>query len=408
MMASETRQLRALRRVTAAVLLACGLLRAGDPLEDKALRAAVVADADLLGTGDAAGWRALPIQKTLDAIRADMESSATPGSQARVFQTRIDTFVETLGVTTDDVTAVVVSARVRGLEAQTGTPQQGPPSADLVLQQLGLVVGLRVAKPLSMAKVRLALSNAAAEQGMELVFDKADYKGASVLAVARPEQPGKAPWLPREFSVALLDGDTCTYLGTDAAVKAALDRFAGGVPAPFAPALEAAQKAALPGALSSGFFVPSDTMRSKAREQGTKMQAQNPMAAAAVQSVGGLQHVVFGAKGSDRISFQLGGMFASAQDALQMKTMIDAMVLGMGKMMLMQAVGRPIPLIESVVSKQDGVALAIVGDLTEEDCRALAELSMKGPQAIPGVPGGTAPGAGPVGVPAPQPAAPAQ
>jgi hypothetical protein len=381
----------------------CCFVQAGDALQDKALRAAVVPDADMLVTGDAAGWRELPIQKTLDAIRADMEAKAPPGSQARTMQARIDKFVETLGITNDDVVAMVASARTRGLENPGGAPQ-GPPNTQMVLQRLGLVVGLRVAKPVSLAKIRLALSNAAAEQGLELMFEKGDYKGASVLSVVRPDQPGKTSWLPRELTVALLDADTGLYLGTDTGVKAAVDRFAADTPAQLSPGMTAAQAAALPEALSSVFFVPSDSMRTQAKDRGAKMQAQNPMLAGAMQSLGGLQHVVFGAKGSDRIALQLGAAFASAADAQQMKMMVDAMVLGMGKMMLMQAVGHPIPMVESLTSRQEGATMAIVADLTEEDLRALADLSLKGSQGVPGLPGPA--GAGPVGVPAPQPAAP--
>lgn len=391
----------------AAVLLFSGLLSAAPVLEDKVLRAAVVPDADLLGMGDAQAWRAMPIQKALDAIGTDLQARATPGSQAQAMQARFDRFGETLGLAKEDVTALVFSARARGLETQAGVTQ-GPPTAQSVLQRLGMVVGVRTSKPMVMAKIRLALSNAAAEQGMELMFEKADYKGAAVLAIVRPDQPAKPmPWLPRDLTIAVLDGDTAALVGMDADVRAALDRWAAGAPAAFTAPMEKAQGTALQGSLSSFFFVPSDSMRTKAREQGTKMQAQNPMFAAAMQSLGGLQHVAFGAKGSDRVSTQLGASFSSAQEALQMKTMMDAMVLGMGKMMLMQAIGHPIPLIESLTSRQEGTDLAIVADLTEEDCRALGELSLKGPQGIPGVPGaGTAP-AGPVGIPAPQPAAPA-
>lgn|GEM_PF-2841422 len=392
--------------VMAAVLLSCGFLQAGVVLEDKVLRAAVVPDADLLGTADAVAWRALPIQKALDAIGADLQARATPGSQAQAMQARLDKFAETLGIAKEDVSAVVCSARTRGLEGQAGATD-GPPTAQSVLQRLGMVLGLRTAKPMSTAKIRLALSNAAAEQGMELMFEKADYKGASILAIVRPDQPGKpTPWLPRDMTIAVLDGDTAAFVGMDPDVRAAIDRWSGAAPAAFTAPMSQAQTTALPGALSSLFFVPSDSMRSKARDQGTKMQAQNPMFAGAMQALAGLQHVAFGAKGSDRISAQLGATFTSAEEALQMKTMVDAMVLGMGKMMLMQAIGRPIPLIESLTSRQEGTGLAIVADLTEEDCRALGELSLKGPQAIPGMPAGGAGPAGPVGVPAPQPVAP--
>ena len=172
-----------------------------------------------------------------------------------------------------------------------------------------------------------------------------------------------------------------------------------------------AQESAAPDTLARLFFVPSDSMRTKAKESGVKMQGQNPLLAGALQAVGGLQSVVIGAKGSDRIAMQLTGCFSAAPEAVQMKTMVDGMVLGMGKMLLMQAVGHPIPFIESLTSRQEGNSVSLVADLTEEDCRALIELQSKGPQGAPGFPGAPA---APAGVPAAQaapaaaPAAPAK
>jgi hypothetical protein len=165
--------------------------------------------------------------------------------------------------------------------------------------------------------------------------------------------------------------------------------------------MAAAQNGILEGGATRLCFVLGNGLQSKARESATKLQGQNPMIAGAMQSVAGLQSVAFSAKASDRISMQLAGAFSSAQEALQMKTMMDAMVLGMGKMMLMQALGRPIPFIESLTSRQDGTTLALVGDLTAEDCRALLELQakkMQGPAAVPGP--AEVPAAAPVGVPA--------
>jgi len=380
-----------------------GAAGAADPLQDKALRTAIVPDADFLITVDAVGWRQAPIQARLEAIEAEMVAKAPAGDQGGLPQVsldrRISKFLETLGVAKDDLTAMAVSARLRGLDAQQA--RLAPQSA---LQQLGLVMAFRVAKPLSIAKVRLALANAAAEEGMELMFEKADYKGAATLSVVRPDQAGKTTWMPSEFTFALLDGDTAGYVGIDADVKAALDRFSTGTPAALASALKAAQDGADQKALTRLFFIPGDALRAKARDNAVKMQGQNPMFGGAMQAVAGLQNITVGAKGTDRISLQIVGSFASAQDALQMKTMVDAMVLGMGKMMLMQAVGRPIPLIESLTSRQDGAAVAIVADLTEEDCRALVALQASGAHPAPPFPGLPA---APQGAPAAAPAGPA-
>lgn len=118
-------------------------------------------------------------------------------------------------------------------------------------------------------------------------------------------------------------------------------------------------------------------MRNAARERGARMQQQNPMLAGAMQSVAGIQHVVFGMTGSDRIGARLSADFSSAQEAVQIKSMVDMMALGMAKMMIMQSLGRPIPLLESLGSQQDGGRVAINATLTEEDCRALVELRNK-------------------------------
>lgn len=373
-----------------------GLAGAGELLQDKILRAAVVPDADLLILQDAAGWQKAPIQAKMEAIRSEVAAKAGPGSQAQAIQARMDKFSAALGIAKEDLLALVITARVRALDGQQGnmTPQ-------LALQQLGLVVALRVAKPVTLAQIRTALGNAAAEDGMELMFEKGEYKGAATLSAARPDQPGKTSWLPREITVALLDNGTAAYLGTDAEVKAALDRATAGTPAPLLPAMQTVLGGVGSGTQTSVFFVPADAMRAKAKENATKMQGQNPMLAGALQAVGGLQSVVFGAKGAERISVHLTGTFTAPEEGVQMKTMVDGMVLGMGKMLLMQAIGHPIPFIESLSSRQEGNAVSLVADLTEEDCRALIELQAKGAQ---GAPAGAAGPAAPAGVPAPQPA----
>lgn len=393
-MSERSSSLRIVLTAVVAMLLQASLALAGDPLQDKTLRAAVVPDADLLFIQDAAGWQQAPIQAKMDAIRAEVTAKAGPGSQAGAVQMRMDKFTATLGIAKEDVVAMLLSGRVHGLDGQQGnmTPQ-------LALQQLGLVAALRVSKPLSLQQIRLALSNAAAEDGMELMFEKGEYKGAATLSAARPDQPGKSTWLPRELTVALLDSSTAIYLGTAADVRAALDRSTAAAPVAFTAALKTAQDGTVPGALSLLFFAPSDVLRAKAKESAVKMQGQNPLFAGAMQAVGGLQSVVFAAKAADRIGMQLTGAFSVAQEAVQMKTMIDGMVLGMGKMLLMQAVGRPIPFIESLTSRLEGNSVSLVAELTEDDCRALIELQAKGVQ--PGAPGA------PAGVPAPQQAAPA-
>jgi len=225
-----------------------------------------------------------------------------------------------------------------------------------------------------------------------------------MLSAARPDQPDKTSWLPRELTVALLDNGTAVYLGTEADVKAALDRLAAGTPAAFTAAMKTAQDSAAPGTLAILFFVPGDALRAKAKESAVKMQGQNPLFAGAMQAVAGLQSVVFGAKAADRVAMQLTGTFSAAQEGVQMKTMIDGMVLGMGKMLLMQAVGKPIPFIESLSSRQEGNSVSLVAELTEEDCQALIELQAKAAQGVPGGPGAPA---APAGVPAAQQAAPA-
>jgi hypothetical protein len=381
------------------VFLRANLAQAGDPLQDSFLRAGVVPDADLLLTEDAAGLQKAPIQAKAAALQAEFAAKAGPGRQARSMQVNLDKWVETLGIAKEDVVALLLSARVRSL---VDAPQAGM-TTQLALQQLGLVGALRLTKPASLPQIRLALGNAAAEGGLELTFETGQYKGAATLSAVRPDQPGKNSMLPRELTVALLDRDTAIYVGTAADVKAALDRVAAATPVPFTAAIKTALDSAVPGSLFSVFFDPGDALRAKAKESGARMQGQNPMLASAMQATAGLQNVVFGANASDRVSMRLTGTFAVAQEAVQMKTVIDGMVLAMGKMLLLQAVGRPIPFIESLNSRQEGNSVSLVADLTEEDFRALLELQAKGSPGAPEAPGApTGVPAAPTGVPAAQ------
>ncbi|MBN2452456.1 MAG: hypothetical protein JXR77_18870 [Lentisphaeria bacterium] len=377
----------------AAVLAGVWAARGMDPLQDADMKAGVVPGADFLVCTDAAAWRLTPIQKRLKAMREEVPKENMPPEALRL-QARMEEFGAKIGIQEDDLDSLLIAAQVqRAVQNNQAGRSRGNP-----MEQLGIMFTFKLGKPLSLGAVRAALSNAATEDGYELLFEKGTYNNAETLTVVPAAPEGVPKWLPAELFLALTREGKVGFVGQAPDVKAAVDRLAGASPAPLSPPLGKARAATLPGAMTYLLFVPAEKMRQELRAQGTRMQ-QNPMMGGAMQALAGMEHLAFGAKGAETIQAALSADFAGAQEAVQVKTLVDMMVLGMAKMMLMQAIGRPIPLVESMVSNQAERRVEVRAELTEEDCKALMEIKprQRG-QGGPGFP--PPPGGPPGGVPA--------
>ncbi|NLF17344.1 MAG: hypothetical protein GX595_08810 [Lentisphaerae bacterium] len=372
-------------RLAATLCLAAvcqGLGAPVDPLDDKALRAAVVPDADLLMTVQGTAWRETPIYAVMDRLWAEAKAAPREGEAVVPVQKELTRSVvnplEALGVGSEDMVAMVWSARTLGQWGQLYRSD-----AQQALEQFGLVLAARLAQPLTMVKIRMALGNLAGAQGQELMFEKGSYQGAEILSVVRPEQPGESRRLPQSFLVALVDGGLAVYVGGEAGVKAALDRLAAAQPAPLSATMTTAREAADPAAQTQAFLVLNDQVRTFAATRATQMPEQQALQRTALQGLAGLQYVALGVSGSDKVAMRLGQVFASAEQAAAMTSVVDQFVLAMLKGYLFQAVGQPIPLIQSLSSRQSESSMEVVAEVTEEDLRALYAAHAAGKLAWP-------------------------
>ena len=364
------------------------VLRAADPLSDPALQSALVPGADLVIVVDSAGWNQTPIQKKLDALKKEaIDSGLNP--QAVKFKGLMDKSLKTLGIAEEDLKGVVISARVQGV---TDSPNK-PTSPRQAFEQLGVTIAFSLAKPITSSAVQKALNAAGAESGHELMFEKGGYNGAETLSVVVPDLPegAKSPF-PHDMLLALVDGGKAGYLGLEPQVKAAVDRHSAKKNTPLSKDLLDARKSALKNGLSYVLFVSNSTLRDMAKTRAAAMQQGNPMMAGAMQALGGLRHVSLSATGADAIQARAVAGFEQPAQAAQIKSIVDMMVLGMLKMMLMQSLGHPIPLLETLQSNQAENLVSINATVTETDLKALMELRAKkgagggGPPAPPAPP----------------------
>ena len=367
------------RAGTLALAAACCLcalsLHAADPLQAASMKAAVVPGADLLVAVDAAAWRQAPIQEKINAIRAEMSEAGLP-PQMREMQDRVEQFRDRLGIKEEDVDSFVFSIQVQ----QAAEAVRNLSRVDDMLAQFAMVAAVKLNRPLTADAVRDAVTAAAAEEGVEPHFEAGEYKGAVTLTASFAAKPGAQAGLqanlPSELFMALLDKGRLAYIGSPVHVKSAVDRGQANTPSGYSAELAAARQTIMPDAASYALFAVGDKLRGMAADAAAQQQ-QNPMFGGALKALSGLRTVAFGGIGDTTIKAVLAAEFTTPQEAIQIKTLVETTVLGMAKMAIMQAVGRPIPLMNAMSAAAVDKRFEVSVEMTEEDCRELAKLQTR-------------------------------
>jgi hypothetical protein len=339
------------------------------------MKAAVVPNANVYFFSDAAAARGAEIQKKIDKMREEMQADAADTNKALMLQQKMEEIIEALGITQEDIAGMLFSMSLEGIDFES-MPNWN---------QVQALIALSLEKPLAMDGVKVAVNRIAAESGLDLMHNQTEYRGAPMLSVMSVMEQ-QNPAIPREVFIALPEGGKVVYFGLEDSVKSALNRLADGTGGELTPAMTAARKDVPGTAQSFLLFVPTDVIRTKLGALGAKAGQQNPMMAQAMQALGGMNHLLYSAEAGTKLDMLVAGDFKTAQQAMQMKSMVDMAVLGMAKMMIMQAVGRPIPLVESLKSSQQNTEVNMEFSLTEEDLKAFMELQAAGGMPFPGAP----------------------
>ena len=126
-------------------------------------------------------------------------------------------------------------------------------------------------------------------------------------------------------------------------------------------------KQQIPGDAAVAFlFSPTDTMRDLLRTRATAPN-QAPAFAMTAKTLAEMPGVAFHAAVKEKIDLRLAFNMRTAEDAAIFKNVADGMVIASLKMMVMQKIGRPTPLTESMQSTVEGSCVAITAAITGDD-----------------------------------------
>lgn len=367
-----------------ACVAGCGFLAqpsvAADGDVSRAMAASVVPDADLFLNLDMASFLESDIQKKAAALSDKTERLLPENTSIDEVRGKAEALWKALGITLEDVDRVALSMKTGG----TGAVPQ------VALRSMNGLVAVSVTRTLTCDAVLAGLQQNIEAFGVNNDFRRETYRGRDVLrgSTGRTDAAGN----PIDGCLALTAEGRVIYLGNWDSVRCALDRCIDGQSGKAAAELEVARSLIPAEAQMSLLFVPGDQFRSAVRQQAARTQAGNPMMANAMAAVGGMKHLRLSLASDTTMDLTLALRFTTADEALQVKTMLDMMVLGMGKMTLMQMVGKPIPMIDSLKSEQQNTDALISMRVTMEDLDALSQLRTQraAEMAFPGE-GGNAP-----------------
>ncbi len=349
-----------------------------DP-EEAAMEAAVVPSANLILDIDLAALADTPIQQKADQLKGDAGNGIRPPAlfEARERMTGIR---NALGISAKDVAGIRISLSTEGMELGQGMDLAGVRG----------VAAARLNKALTLDGIADALGRA---EGMGGGMTRSAHGGVELLRFETGQVDPRGN--PVKACLALVAGGRVIYIALEDALKGALDRLAGRQGAAPGPELAAARKSVPRDAQVFLVFSPDAGLRGTIRKRATEIQATDPMMANTLVVLSAMKRLTFTMRAATALDLALAMHFGTPDEALQVKTMLDMMVLGMGKMTLMQIVGKPIPMIESLKSEQKDTAAVVSMRLTEADFTALSEIGRNAAAPLP-----------PAALPAPVPAAP--
>lgn len=355
-----------------------------------ALAAVRVPSSDLELVANAAQSQNTPFNQQMKELKKEFEQDMD--AEAMAMGKKVEELMKSIGITEDSLNYVLGSLSIRSIDPQAETPT------------IPGLIAFAVKTPLVAGKIAEGVTKFAADEGATIELKESSYKEIPVLSVVfdpanLPEDiDEEAAAVLSGINLALPAGGSVVYIGQTAQVQAGIDRMLAGESTPRSAGLLVA-KALVP-EKADGYLIfdMPDAFRQMMATQ-AQNAAGNPMAAGPMMALAGLKGAAISSVTSDKASMALAGDFETPENAMQLKVALDMMV-GMMKMQLMNmTAGKPMPVIESIKTSTETTKATLSFELTVQDIRSFMELAKaaRQPVADPVM----APGAAPVGVPAP-------
>ena len=310
------------------------------------VEAAVVAGADLVGRIDFEAMRGASILLKLEEAQTNERLRGVSDANKRL--------EEATGLTPDDLQFIIFSANTSTVDSRA--PQE------MRLEALDAVVGIALAKPLTIEQLTQGIQ-AMASEGSVPKITETEIAGRAALIVEPEGRKQNAAY------VALSPESTTVFLTvSQASLAAALTRADRGEIEVASSSIISAEAVLPQGSQLRLAFVVPDALRSKIREamNGGQENPQMAMLAGFLESFKDLQSLSLGIGLSQDMALDLAGDLGSAESAQQAATMIDMMLAPMMKAAL-ESADQPATIAESFQVVPEGNALKIAFRLTAED-----------------------------------------
>ncbi len=328
---------------------------------------ALMPDASFVLSADMTSMQEAPIYKKLSAIMEENQAMlAKIRPEADAYNKLGDELESITGLTNKDVSRLLLA----GSLANVDLSKDEIPNAENM--DLAMTVSLKKALPLE--KLKEALLKISSETEQKMTLTSSDYSGATIL-ISKKEGTSSPEQLS-ELVTSVLGNDQLVLVGTQKSVKGAIDRSVAGQCATVQPELETLRTQAGDSQLYFLFSLPT-VLQEKLKEKaaGSASTPQGNL----MQACQSLKNLTLAVKFDDKLHISIAGMLGSEQDASQLRSLLDNMVIGMAKMGLsIMLGGKPLPMLDTLKAEtQPGAIVKFSLALGEQDLDTLREAGQK-------------------------------
>ena len=332
---------------------------------------AIMANADLVLTADLKSMRAAPIYQTLEALAKEKEQTVKDTRPELNDFTKLAEQLEAIaGLTMKDYDKLTLAAALGKVDFAADEPPE-PEDIDVAL-------GVSLAKPLTLETLREVIKQLQEAEDLELAVRSATHQNTDLL-VAKDTSEGTEQDV--EIGMTMIESETVFIGGFLPDVKAAMDRAAAGQTAELAANLKKLQDGMQPGTQLSCLFSFPEALRERIRTEAAKSAAAGQMQAQALMAMRSMTGLALSVAMDETLSVRLSAVLGSPEDATQLRSIVDTMVISGAKMGLsMMLGGKPVPMLESLRAEAtpDGV-VTVSAAVTVDDIQILQTLgSQKG------------------------------
>jgi len=365
------RALAGVAAVTLAMLMAaCGGKEEKAPPVD-VVQAALVPSADFVARVDLESIRATPAcqdftKKEEGAAEKEAEEKAEDSEAAKSAAEQLEEIQRITGLTSDDVSMLLVSADLDAMEVG------GEEAAKKDFSKANGVLAIQLKKPLPNAKlVEAAKASAAKSKGGQAEEVQVAGQTAVRLITEKADDP--------DLYVTMAPGEMVVYVAPNTkSLEGALQRAGSGEMSALPAEIGTVQGTLPAGAQFKLAFVAPAKLRQGIQEQIAKAKEdpQAMMWAGMVEPFKDLRSLAIGAECGAELKVGIGSDLGTPEGATQLATMLQTMVLPMAQGGLAKAVGKqPQEVADQLEVKAEGQTLKIGVRLTQEDMAAIKKSS---------------------------------